>query len=125
MSLGPSVQEDAPVHAGKQLSPDGLLKQATAQGGKIRQDRHSTLFRTCSWLRVRKDFSTFETLAAELWRLTEAHFEIEGEETHWMNECVRVAKNARAYTEARDKAQTEAAEATMRALGLGSAMPRI
>lgn len=112
-SLGPSVREDAPVHAGKQLDPAVLAKM-----GRVTHDRHSTLFRICSWLRVRKDFNTFETLAAELWRLTEAHFEIEGEEEHWQNECIRVARNARKYTEERDKEQTEMAAAGMRALGL-------
>lgn len=117
-SLGPSTLENAPVHSGKQLEPGTLAKLAEVQGGKIKQDRHSTLFRVCAWLRVRKDFNTFETLASELWRLTETHFEIEGEEEHWMNECVRVARNARAYTEERDRQQLEAAAAGMRALGL-------
>lgn len=117
-SLGPSTLSEAPVHSGKQMSPDELVKLAASQGGRIKHDRHSTLFRACSWLRVRKDYNTFEKLATELWRLAEAHFEIEGEEDHWQNECVRVARNARAYTEERDKAQLEASAGAMRALGL-------
>jgi hypothetical protein len=119
MSLGPSVAEDAPVHQGKQLSPEGLVRLAESQGGRVQHDRHSTLFRVCSWLRVRKDFNTFELLATELWRLVETHFNMgeEGED-HWQQECVRVAKNARAYTEERDQMQMEAAAASLRALGL-------
>lgn len=120
-SLGPSTLEEAPVHQGKQLSPDGLLKMAEAQGGKIKQDRHTTLFRACSWLRVRKEYNTFEALATELWRLTETHFDLgEDGEQHWQSECIRVARNARAYTEARDRAQAEASEASMRALGIAA-----
>jgi hypothetical protein len=118
-SLGPSVSESAPVHQGGQLDPARLPAMAEAQGGRIRQDRHSTLFRVCSWLRVRRDFNTFETLAAELWRLVEAHFDTgdEGIE-HWQNEVIRVSKNARAYTEARDRAQAEAAKTALEALGI-------
>jgi hypothetical protein len=118
-SLGPSVAEDAPVHQGKQLSPEGLARMAQQQGGRVTSDRHSALFRVCSWLRVRREYNTFETLAAELWRLVETHFEVgeEGED-HWMNECVRVARNARRYTEERDQAQMEAAQRAMEALGL-------
>jgi hypothetical protein len=117
MSLGPHVAEDAPVHQGKQLSPESLAK--LAKGDKIQTDRHSTLFRVCSWLRVRRDFNTFEALAAELWRLAETYIDF-GEEgpDHWMNECIRVARNARAYTEARDKAQAEAAARSLELLGL-------
>lgn len=118
-SLGPSVAEDAPVHQGKQLSPEALAKVAEQQGGRIKHDRHSTLFRACSWLRVRKDFNTFETLASELWRLVNLYFDMAEEgEDHWMNECVRVARNARAYTEARDQAQVEAARRGLELLGL-------
>jgi hypothetical protein len=111
--------EDAPVHQGKQISPEALAKIAYGQGGRVKIDRHSTLFRVCAWLRVRKDFSTFETLATELWRLVGVYFDMgeEGED-HWMNECVRVAKNARAYTEERDKAQMESAMRGMQLLGL-------
>jgi hypothetical protein len=120
MSLGPHVAEDAPVHQGKQLSPEGLARVAEQQGGRVTHDRHSTLFRVCSWLRVRRDFNTFETLATELWRLTETHFDTGAEGAdHWQNECVRVARNARAYTEARDAAQAEAAQVSIAALGLG------
>lgn len=119
MSLGPHVAEDAPVHQGKQLSPEALAKLAASQGGKVKHDRHSTLFRVCSWLRVRKDFNTFETLGAELWRLVNVHFDIAEEgEDHWMTECVRVARNARAYTEARDLQQAEAARRGLELLGL-------
>lgn len=118
-SLGPSVMEDAPVHQGKQLSPEAVAKLAFGQGGKITLDRHSTLFRACSWLRVRKDFNTFETLATELWRIVSVYFDMgeEGED-HWMTECVRVAKNARAYTEERDQLQMEATRRGMALLGL-------
>lgn len=118
-SLGPSVAEDAPVHQGKQLSPQGLVSLAASQGGRVKADRHSTLFRVCSWLRVRREFNTFEALAAELWRLVETYFDT-GEEgaEHWENEAIRVSKNARAYTETRDKEQVEAAARAMEALGL-------
>ena len=118
-SLGPSIMEEAPVHQGKQLSPEAVAKIAQAQGGRIHLDRHSTLFRACSWLRVRKDFNTFETLGTELWRIVSVYFDMgeEGED-HWMNECVRVARNARAYTEERDKVQMEAARRGMELLGL-------
>jgi hypothetical protein len=118
-SLGPSVAEDAPVHQGQQLSPAGLAKLAAQQGGKVRHDRHSTLFRTSSWLRVRQDFNTFETLATELWRLVTTHFDVgeEGED-HWQQECLRVARNARDYTEKRDAERAEAARRSLALLGL-------
>jgi hypothetical protein len=49
----------------------------------------------------------------------EAHFDTgdEGIE-HWQNEVIRVSKNARAYTEARDRAQAEAAKTALEALGI-------
>lgn len=119
-SLGPSVAEAAPTHQGKQISPEQLAAIAAAQGGRIQQDRHSTLFRVCSWLRVRKEFNTFESLAMELWRLVETCFDMgdEGME-HWQNEVIRVSKNARAYTETRDRDQREAAQRALAALGIG------
>lgn len=119
-SLGPSRAEDAPVHQGRQLSPEGLARLAAKQGGRITRDRHSTLFRVCSWLRVRREFNTFEALATELWRLVETYFDCgnEGAE-HWQREAIRVARNARRYMEERDRAQAEAAAATLAALGLG------
>ncbi len=107
-SLGPSTAVDAPIHQGRQLNPDELPALAASQGGRLTHDRHTTLFRLASYLRVRSGTRTFETLAAKLWELCSGVFDLgeEGEE-YWMQECVRVAKNAAAYTAERDQREME------------------
>jgi hypothetical protein len=77
------------------------------------------LFRAASYLRVRAGTRTFETLAAALWELVQAHFDTEGEEEHWEQETLRIARNASRYTEARDRAQTEAAAQLAESWGVG------
>jgi hypothetical protein len=114
--LGDVSLEAAPSLGAKQLDPDDLVALALRQGGKVKADRHSCLFRTASWLRVRHGTRTFEALANELWRLVETYFDIADEEEHWKQEVIRVAKNASKYTEERDRAQAEAARASLAAL---------
>jgi hypothetical protein len=119
-SLGDINIEAAPSLGAKQLSPEGLAKLAAAQGGLVKADRHVTLFRVASYLRVRRGTRTFEALAAELWRLVEEHFYTEGEEEHWQSEVIRVSKNASRYTTERDAEQAKAAEAWARAFSGGT-----
>jgi hypothetical protein len=111
-SLGDLNVEASPSLGARQLSPEGLAELAARQGGRVHADRHVTLFRLASWLRVRRGTRTFETLAAELWRLCETYVDFgdEGEEA-WQQEILRVAHNASRYTEERDRMQTEAAAA--------------
>jgi hypothetical protein len=108
-SLGDVNVEAAPSLGAKQLSPEGLARMAAAQGGRLRADRHVALFRVASHLRVQRGTRTFEALATELWRLVEANMDIDGEEEHWQEECIRVARNAAEYTRKRDEMQVQAA----------------
>ena len=118
-SLGDVNVERAPSLGAKQLSPAGLVELAAAQGGKLRSDRHVALFRAASWLRVRQGTRTFETLATALWDLVQAHFDIDGEQDHWEQETLRIARNASRYTEERDRAQAEAAAQLAESWGVG------
>lgn len=95
----------------RQLSLADCLRMAEQQGGKIKTDRHTTLFRLASWWRVRDGGKTFEELASSLWNVVNAHFDLseEGDDA-WMKECVRVAQNAINYTKSRDEEQMAAAK---------------
>jgi hypothetical protein len=117
-SLGAVEASERPSLQVRQISPESLALRAAAQGGRLRTDRHTALFAVASYLRVRRGTRTFEQLAAALWDLVERHFEIEGEQDHWQQEVLRVARNASRYTAQRDAAQAEAAEAALGALGL-------
>lgn len=115
-SLGGMNRGDAPSLQVKQAPPERVAAIAAEQGGRISVDRHTTLFALASYLRVRAGTRTFETLATALWAEVEAHFQIEGEEDHWQQEVLRVARNASRYTRERDLLQLEAAEAALAAL---------
>lgn len=108
---GSFYHQAGPTLEYKQMSPTEFKKMAKTQGGKITVDRHSALFSLASYLRVRSGTRTFETLAAELWKLAEIYIDYgqEGEES-WQTETLRVARNASKYLEERDRQQMEAAK---------------